>query len=47
VDRKRYRRCRKRTTFHLDQGSHTLRFRAIDAQGELDPTPVRRKLRVG
>jgi hypothetical protein len=47
VDRKRYRRCRKRTTFHLSQGRHTLRFRAIDAQGELDPTPVRRKLRVG
>jgi len=46
VDRKRYRRCRKRATLHLSSGSHMLRFRAVDAQGNLDPTPVKRKLRV-
>jgi hypothetical protein len=46
VDRKRYRRCRKRTTFHLHSGALKLRFRAVDPQGNLDPTPVKRTLKV-
>ena len=46
VDRKRYKRCRKRATFHLDPGAHRLRFRAMDPQGNLDATPAKRKLKV-
>jgi hypothetical protein len=46
VDRNRYRRCRKLTTLHLHPGPHTLRFRAMDPQGNLDPTPAKRNLRV-
>ena len=46
VDRTRYRRCPKLTTFHLHPGPHTLRFRAMDPQGNLDPTPAKRKLKV-
>ena len=46
VDRKRYKRCRKRVTFRLDPGAHKLRFRAMDPEGNRDATPATRRLKV-
>jgi hypothetical protein len=32
---------------HLNDGRHTFRVKAIDAQGVADPTPARRRIRTG
>jgi hypothetical protein len=46
IDRKRFRACGKRAKLKLKPGRHRLRFRAVDPEGNVDPTPAKRRLRV-
>ncbi|MEX2502800.1 MAG: hypothetical protein WD336_10525 [Trueperaceae bacterium] len=47
LDSRRYARCRSlHTTRRLALGRHRLRVRAIDAAGQVDPTPTSRSFRV-
>jgi hypothetical protein len=42
LDRRRYRRCRSpKWVKHLDEGRHVFRVRAVDAAGNVDPSPAR------
>ncbi len=40
IDRKPYRRCRSPRVFGVSVGRHAVRVRAVDAAGNVDPTPA-------
>ncbi len=47
LDRKHYKRCSSPHKLkRLDRGKHTFRVRAIDAAGNVDPTPAKLKFKV-
>ena len=48
LDRKRFRPCRpKLKAKKLKRGKHVLKVRAVDAAGNVDPTPAKKVFRVG
>jgi streptogramin lyase len=46
LDRGRFKPCSAKKTFHVDPGVHTIRIAAVDAAGNVDPTPARFKFTV-
>ncbi len=47
LDRKKYRRCKSPKTYrHLKPGRHKFKVKAIDADGNVDPTPAKDKFKV-
>ena len=46
IDRQPFRPCGPTRTLRVDLGRHKFRVRAIDASGNVDPTPAVRRFRV-
>jgi hypothetical protein len=47
LDKKKFKKCRSPKTFkHLSAGRHKVKVRAIDAAGNVDPTPAKRRFRI-
>ena len=47
LDHKKFKKCHSPKTYHgLDPGKHTFKVEAIDADGNVDPTPAKDKFKV-
>ena len=47
LDRKRFKKCTSPKKFrHLSSGKHKVQVEAIDAAGNVDPTPAKKKFTV-
>lgn len=46
LDKKKFRGCKTPLNFRVKKGKHALRVRAIDASGNIDPTPAKVKFKI-
>ncbi|MEK6251203.1 MAG: hypothetical protein AABM43_04530 [Actinomycetota bacterium] len=47
IDHKKFHKCKSPKTYHgLDRGKHTFKVEAIDAAGNVDPTPAKDKFKI-
>ena len=46
LDKRKWRACKRRSTYRLKPGRHVIRAYAIDSLGDADPMPARAKVRV-
>jgi hypothetical protein len=46
LDHKKFKNCKSPKTLHVKPGKHTFKVEAIDADGNLDPTPAKDKFKI-